>query len=142
MAFYEYIFKKFTIPSLESDERLRVLSMKPLASRRIVTDDILLHKIINGALITSTTAKNEISLRQNNFNIRNMCLFVIRTHTTINCAFHNVFPRTMRRYNLLIDATNVFNKPVKNFKQLWINRIIEARLNVFGTLLNSVPTSI
>lgn len=127
------------IPYLDYDGRLRVLGMEALGFRRIVTDGILLHKILNGTLIT--TAKNEISMRQNHFNIRNMSLFGIKTHT-INCAYYNVLPRTMRRYNMLFGAVDIFDKPIKEFKRIWIDRLTSLNLNVFGTLLNCFTTPI
>lgn len=71
--FTRYVFKKFRIPYLDYDGRLRVLGIDSLKFRRIINDGVLLCKVMNGGLVT--TISNEICVRENRFNIRNMGFF-------------------------------------------------------------------
>lgn len=132
--FTRYLFKKFHIPYLEYDGRLAVLGMQPLVFRRLLNDGVFLYKVING--LVTTTLRNEISIRQNNFNIRNMGLFGIR-FCSINCAFYNMLPRTMRLYNQLFGTVNHFTKRIGDFKNLWSRTLISSGLFNFTSLLNA-----
>lgn len=132
--FTRYLFRKFHIPYLDYDGRLHVLGLQSLGLRRLVADGILLHKIVNGALITSVN--REISIRVNPFNVRNMGLFGIKTHS-INCAFFNILPRTMRLYNKIFGAVDILNRPSNDFKKVWTNGLESQGFTIFSHLLNS-----
>ena len=111
--FSRYVFKKFHIPYLPYTERLKVLELEPLSSRRKFFDLVLLYKIVNGNMKTSCVS--EICIRRRRNNIRNMQIFGIRL-LRHNVAFHSPIPRMMRTYNEFFGNVHIFNFTKKNYE--------------------------
>lgn len=133
--FTRFIFRKFHIPYINYDARLKILNMKSLFQRRTEADGLVLYKLVNNLL--DCDVRRDISMRSNNHNIRNMALFGIRTYT-INCAYYSFLPRTMRLYNSIFGQRNTFSLTPQQFKIAWNSGLAEMGFDSYDFVINLV----
>lgn len=131
--FTRFLFRKFHIPYINYDTRLRILNMKSLCQRRMETDGVVLYKLVNNLM--DSDLKRDICVRSNTHNVRNMALLGIRNYT-INCAHNSFLPRTMRLYNAIFGQRNAFNLTLSAFKTAWSAGLANLGFDCYDNLIN------
>lgn len=118
--FTRIVAYKFKHPAVCYEMRLQKMNMISLRNRRIVIDQILFFKIVNG--ITNTSFNHHFATHIPIHNTRFAPSFYWRNSTT-NIKFFSIRDRLQRQHNELFRLPLVLNQPFSSLKRILLHSL-------------------
>lgn len=118
--FTRIVAYKFNIPRETYSNRLQRMNIISLKSRRIILDQLLFYKILNGLL--NTSLKQAFNTNRHIHNTRFAPTFYWG-RTSTNIDHFSVKVRLQRQHNELFSHSNIFNHSLNRFKAYIIDNL-------------------